>query len=75
MANITIIYIRVLDMNKVNRNMNLWILAISTLVMVFAFVGNANSAIRKVCLDSISDNGTRVMTTSACKIDAPSPKI
>jgi len=55
--------------------MNLWIVATATLVMGFVFVGNANSAIRKVCLDSISDNGTRVMTTSACKIDAPSPKI
>ena len=55
--------------------MNLWIVATATLVMGFVFVGNANSAIRKVCLDSISDNGTRVMTTSACKIDAPYPKI
>ena len=64
-----------IKMNKVNRNMNLWIVATVTLVMGFVFVGNANSAIRKVCLDSISDNGTRVMTTSACKIDAPSPKI
>lgn len=64
-----------IKMNKVNRNMNLWIVATATLVMGFVFVGNANSAIRKVCLDSISDNGTRVMTTSACKIDAPSPKI
>jgi hypothetical protein len=62
-------------MNKVNRNMNLWIVATSTLVMGFAFASNANSAIRKVCLESISDNGTRVMSTSACKVNTPSPRI
>lgn len=62
-------------MNKVNRNMNLWIVATATLVMGFAFAGNANSALRKVCLDSVSDNGTVTYSTSACKIDAPSPKI
>jgi hypothetical protein len=55
--------------------MNLWIVATSTLVMGFAFASNANSAIRKVCLESISDNGTRVMSTSACKVNTPSPRI
>lgn len=64
-----------IKMNKVNRNMNLWIVAMTTLVIGFAFVGNANSAIRKVCLVSVSDNGTVAYSTSACKMDAPSPKI
>ena len=55
--------------------MNLWIVATATLVIGFAFAGNANSALRKVCLDSVLDNGTRVMITSACKVNAPYPKI
>tara|TARA_Y100000817_G_C16559392_1_gene412453 strand:- start:85 stop:273 length:189 start_codon:yes stop_codon:yes gene_type:complete len=62
-------------MNKVNRNMNLWILGVSILVTGFVFAGNANGAIRRVCLESITDNGTKVMTHSACKVDAPTPKI
>lgn len=53
-------------MNKVNRNMNLWILATTTLVIGFAFVGNANSAIRKVCPE-ILDNGTKVYSVDFCK--------
>ena len=60
---------------NINRNMNLWIVATATLVIGFAFAGNANSALRKVCLDSVLDNGTRVMTTSACRVNAPYPKI
>ena len=62
-------------MNKVNKNTNLWILATATLIVSFVFAGNANSAIRKVCLDSVLDNGTRIMTTGACRVNAPSPKI
>lgn len=62
-------------MKKVDRNMNLWIVATATLVMGFVFTSNANSAIRRVCLESISDNGTKIMTTSACKVDAPKPRI
>ena len=63
------------NMNKVNRNINLWILGVSILVTSFVFAGNTNGAIRRVCLESITDNGTKVMTTSACKIDAPYPKL
>ena len=60
---------------NINRNINIWIVATSTLVIGFAFAGNANSAIKKVCLDSVSDNGTVTYSTSACKIGVPSPKI
>jgi len=45
------------------------------LTIGFVFASNANGAIRRVCLESISDNGTRIMTTNACKVDAPKPRI
>ena len=64
-----------IKMNKVNRNMNVWIAATAMLTIGFVLASNANGAIRRVCLESISDNGTRIMTTSACKVDAPKPRI
>ena len=46
-------------MNKVNRNMNKWIIATAMLTIGFVFASNANGAIRKVC-SVVSDNGTKI---------------
>lgn len=46
-------------MNKVNRNMNLWIVATTTLLVGFVLASNVNGAIRKVC-PVVTDNGTKI---------------
>lgn len=55
-----------IKMNKVNRNMNLWIVATSTLLVGFVLASNANGAIRKVCT-KVSDNGTKIYSVDFCK--------
>ncbi len=55
-----------IKMNKVNRNMNLWIVATSTLLVGFVLASNANGAIRKVC-PQVLDNGTKIYSVDFCK--------
>jgi len=55
-----------IKMNKVNRNMNLWIVATAMLTIGFVFASNANGALRKVCTKTL-DNGTKVHSVDFCK--------
>ena len=48
----------------------LYVLVLTTFYATFS-----EGAIRKVCIESISDNGTIRYSTSACKLHAPSPKL
>ena len=46
-------------MNKINRNMNAWILSTVGMVAALVIANSANGAIRKVC-PVVSDNGTKI---------------
>lgn len=45
--------------NRVNRNMNAWIVATFGIVAALIIANSANGAIRKVC-PQVLDNGTKI---------------
>jgi len=48
---------------------------LAALIFVTIYATFADGAIRKVCIESISDNGTVEYSTGACKLHAPIPKL
>ena len=53
-------------MNKVNRDMNLWMLSTIGIVAALVIANSANGAIRKIC-PQVLDNGTKIYSVDFCK--------